>query len=557
MRKIPFIIIGLLLLAFVSWAGPRVTVPGGIPNGLTDAANVAITGGTIDGATIGNLTTLNTLYVDGNRSDSYTADGGVSRPYKTVLAALTAINADVGKSWIVKVAPGTYSDNLTITGPRSLRIEGAGVTLSGTILINSGVGSYDRIEFIGVDGGRAEKGPAMTISGKITAERTNDSLIYVGFHGCLISGEFEATTSGTWVLQYENCRVNGAITGTLAVNTQLDNTILIEAYGFNEFVGVITGIVSFYNVNGADIYSNITTTPWFENRFTHTSFAGSVSMIPQGAAISKVIYVDDISYKNLLARTPTVTGATYSQLGGTFDTLKADHIGEKTTSHGVEIDNIASFSNVAKTAKSANVASATTTDLSTATGNLVHITGTTTITAFGTVTAGAVYYLIFDDALTVTHNGTSLICPGAKDIKTIAGARMIIVSEGSGNWRVLNYLDGTSSVFAKAFVTHSASEAVNASDMYGKTHITDGAYTQTLPAVSVGQWGSFCSGTTAAVFSVDCNGSDHFVLTGTALTAGNKITSDGSAGACFDFEVRTANTITIKYSNVTFIDGGS
>ncbi|MDD5353508.1 MAG: hypothetical protein PHS93_10130, partial [Candidatus Omnitrophica bacterium] len=56
MRKIPFIIIGLLLLAFVSWAGPRVTVPGGIPNGLTDAANVAITGGTIDGTTIGGTT---------------------------------------------------------------------------------------------------------------------------------------------------------------------------------------------------------------------------------------------------------------------------------------------------------------------------------------------------------------------------------------------------------------------------------------------------------------------------------------------------------------------
>jgi hypothetical protein len=294
-----------LLLVFTS------TLIAGTANQIVrrdSSGNVAITD-------VANLTTLNTLYIDANRSDSYTADGGVSRPYKTVLAALTVINADVGKSWILKIAPGTYSDNLTITGPRSLRIEGAGVTLSGTILINSGVGAYDRIEFVGVEGGRAEKGPAMTISGNITATRTNDSLIYVGFHGCLDSGAFEATTNGTWVLQYSNCRVNGAITGTFATNTQLDASILIEGYGFNEFVGAVTGIVSFYNVNGADIYANITTTPWFENRFTHTNFFGTVSMIPQAGANSSTIYVDETSYKSLLARTPTITGATYSQLG--------------------------------------------------------------------------------------------------------------------------------------------------------------------------------------------------------------------------------------------------
>jgi hypothetical protein len=308
MKRI-FIILIVLLFAMPAW---------GV---VVDRGDRVITGnlyvgGALHSATAdsGGVTTLNTLYVDGNKTGTYDADGGISRPYKTVLAALTAINADVGKSWIVKVAPGTYSDNLTITGPRSLRIEGAGVTLSGTILINSGVGSYDRIEFVGVEGGRAEKGPAMTVSGKITATRTNDSLIYVGFHGCLISGEFEATTNGTWVLQYSNCRVNGAITGTFAENTQLDASILIGAYGFNEFVGTVSGIVSFYNCNGADIYATINTTPWFENRFTHSSFAGAVSIIPQVGASSALIYVDALSIKSLIARTPTITGATYSQL---------------------------------------------------------------------------------------------------------------------------------------------------------------------------------------------------------------------------------------------------
>jgi hypothetical protein len=272
----------------------------------------------------GSFTTLgasslanNYLFVDGSRADTYTADGSMLLPFKTVLAALAVVNANVGESFCIKIQPGTYADNLTITGPRYLRIEGSGgVVISGTILINSGVGSYDRIEFVGINGLRAEKGPSLTLSGKITAERTNDSLIYVTFDGCLISGEFEATTSGTWVLQYRNCRVNGAITGTLAVNTQLDNTILIESYGFNEFVGTISGIVSFYNCHDSDFYCAINTTPWYESRFAHCIFASTVSIIPQVGASSAIIYVDGVSYKSIMATTPTTTGASFSHIDG-------------------------------------------------------------------------------------------------------------------------------------------------------------------------------------------------------------------------------------------------
>lgn len=264
------------------------------------------------------LTISKTIYVNKNRTDTYTADGTIFRPYKTVLAALTVINADTGKDWVVKIDRGTYDDNLTITNPRSIRFEGVGVTLSGTILINSGVGSYDRIEFVGVRGFRADKGPMMTISGKITATRTNDSLIYVSFQGCYVTGAFEATTSGTWVLQYGNCRVSGAITGTLAENTQLDASILIESYGYNKFSGAITGIVSLYNCNESEFNCVINTTQWFENRFINCTFtgAGAITFAPQGGASSSLIYLDATSYKSLVAKTPTLTGATYSYLEG-------------------------------------------------------------------------------------------------------------------------------------------------------------------------------------------------------------------------------------------------
>jgi len=89
--------------------------------------------------------------------------------------------------------------------------------------------------------------------------------------------------------------------------------------------------------------------------------------------------------------------------------------------------------------KGANIASATTTDLAGATGNYVHITGTATITGLGTVSTGVRFILVFDGALTFTHNATSLILPTEANITTEAGDRCEVVSLGSGNFRCLWY----------------------------------------------------------------------------------------------------------------------
>lgn len=95
--------------------------------------------------------------------------------------------------------------------------------------------------------------------------------------------------------------------------------------------------------------------------------------------------------------------------------------------------------------ESSSIASATTTDLSGATGIHVSITGTTTITGFGTVQAGAIRVLTFADALTLTHNASSLILPGGANITTAAGDVAIMKSLGSGNWKYIAYTraDGT------------------------------------------------------------------------------------------------------------------
>lgn len=96
---------------------------------------------------------------------------------------------------------------------------------------------------------------------------------------------------------------------------------------------------------------------------------------------------------------------------------------------------------VAESSKGANIASATTTAIWATDGDYVHITGTTTITGFGTaLKAGAMRTLIFDGALTLTHHATNLIIPGGTNITTAAGDRAIVRAETTTTARVIAYI---------------------------------------------------------------------------------------------------------------------
>lgn len=94
--------------------------------------------------------------------------------------------------------------------------------------------------------------------------------------------------------------------------------------------------------------------------------------------------------------------------------------------------------------KGANVASASSITVP-SDGNFFHITGTTTITAFSTLAAGAGFTAVFDGILTLTYNATSLILPTAASIATAVGDTAVFRSEGSGNWKCVSYVraDGT------------------------------------------------------------------------------------------------------------------
>jgi hypothetical protein len=107
-------------------------------------------------------------------------------------------------------------------------------------------------------------------------------------------------------------------------------------------------------------------------------------------------------------------------------------------------------------AKGANIAAAATTNIGAGTGNYIEITGSTTITAFDTVQAGTRRILFFRAAPLLTHNGTSLILPGAANIQAVAGDVAEFVSLGSGNWVCTNYAPGGVGVIGPASATDNA-----------------------------------------------------------------------------------------------------
>ncbi len=107
-------------------------------------------------------------------------------------------------------------------------------------------------------------------------------------------------------------------------------------------------------------------------------------------------------------------------------------------------------------AAATDVASAATTNIGAATSNNVRITGTTTITSFGTADAGITRFVRFAAALTLTYNGTSLILPGGQNILTVADDTAEFLSLGSGNWVCLSYK------YARKRAQRVTSEASNA-----------------------------------------------------------------------------------------------
>lgn len=212
--------------------------------------------------------------------------------------------------------------------------------------------------------------------------------------------------------------------------------------------------------------------------------------------------------------------------------------------------------------KAINVASASTTNIGSATGEFIHITGTNTITAFDSVQAGTMRTVVFDGVLTLTHNSTSLILPGAGDIVTAANDIAVFRSEGSGNWRCTSYVryDESYTNYTPTWTGYSSIPTVNAGEarwkmlskntchviVYPSLNGTSNATTQTITlpfnAANSGSFGlqSYCT----PVFN---NGS--YVNGSLRLRSNSNIADvyNGAHGAAFTASGAKAAYISIVY----------
>lgn len=119
----------------------------------------------------------------------------------------------------------------------------------------------------------------------------------------------------------------------------------------------------------------------------------------------------------------------------------------------------------------AAVASAATTNIWADAGRTLHITGTTTITSFGTAPHfGAWKKVIFDGALTLTH-GANLNLPGAANITTAAGDMAFVYADTTTQFDVLYFRASGKAVSREGWVLLQTIPASNSATVDLETDI--------------------------------------------------------------------------------------
>lgn len=179
-------------------------------------------------------------------------------------------------------------------------------------------------------------------------------------------------------------------------------------------------------------------------------------------------------------------------------------------------------------ARGAAIASAATTDIGAATGNLVHVTGTTTITALGTAQAGTPRTVVFDAALTLTHHATSLILPTGASITTAANDVAVFRSEGSGDWRCVGYMRADGTALAGSASAVSSVNGATGAVVLGGESIAE-PVTVLTPV--------------AGVVTINCALGDYFTLAPTANVTSILFTNLPAAGK--------AQTIMVRFTQHT------
>lgn len=226
-------------------------------------------------------------------------------------------------------------------------------------------------------------------------------------HG-FVAGNWVYNNAGTWTKT------------TSAAVTTSSAAVFVESVTTNTFVGVYAGPADITGLGYSAATLRYLTTSAGTSATSPTAGTGNFSapVMFVGSTTAGYVVPGVALSQALVDLTANVTGTLPIANGGT-GAITAYGAFDAVSIHG------------------ADVASATTTNLSTATGNLVDVTGTTTITAI-TLVEGTERTVRFTGALTLT-NGASLVLPGGTNITTVAGDMAIFRGYAAGVVRCVLY----------------------------------------------------------------------------------------------------------------------
>ena len=225
-------------------------------------ANLAVTNAKIANATI-NLTTKVTsilpasnggsppvtidLYVDKNRTDSFTPDGSFARPFATIGAAISQVitNGDNStKPYTIYVTPGGYSETLSFNS----------TTLT-NLVISANISASTPLQDISVTG--------------ITSTSNNTQLATLIFNGLTINGnlnltgDVNGTNFGSSQILFSSCQFNNSA-GTLVLNNVNNVNFYNCQFQGSGSVATFTN-VAFGYMNGAEGFIGGTTLHLVDN----------------------------------------------------------------------------------------------------------------------------------------------------------------------------------------------------------------------------------------------------------------------------------------------------
>jgi hypothetical protein len=212
----------------------------------------------------------------------------------------------------------------------------------------------------------------------------------------------------------------------------------------------------------------------------------------------------------------------------------------------------------------ASVTAASTTDICAAPASLQTISGTTTITSFGSsCPVGATKKLRFSAATPITYNAASLILPAQRDFIAAAGDMADATYLGAGNWQIssITKIDGssvTNPAVPLSTVLYGDYGTLPAKAVYGIGQaLSRSAYPDYFAAATRAQTGTLTSGNNTVTSVANTAGfGAGMPIEGTGIQAGTTITSVTSSTIVMSQTATANGSQTVRVFPTGYGSGG-